>query len=168
MSMDVKLVVVGGNAKPAEIKLNLPVVIGRGRRATLVIPHPLVSRVHCEIYEENGRLGVRDLDSLNGTYVNRQRVTEAALPSGGLLTLGDITFRAVYGTEQASEADQPGAQDVSQPASDDLQIAEDHDHRESVALFGEDQAEDPEARTEAADVDPEELAQQIRKSNEQP
>lgn len=94
--MDVKLVVVGGDAKATEVKLKLPAVIGRGREATLTLPHPLVSRKHCEIFESDGHLVVRDMGSLNGTFVNNDRITEAILPPGDLLTLGTVTFRAVY------------------------------------------------------------------------
>ncbi|MFT5525683.1 MAG: putative component of type VI protein secretion system [Pirellulaceae bacterium] len=94
--MEAKLVVVGGDAKAAEIQLKLPTIIGRGRGASLTLPHPLVSRQHCEIFEANGQLMVRDLGSLNGTFVNNERVTEAVLPSGELLTIGTVTFRAAY------------------------------------------------------------------------
>jgi pSer/pThr/pTyr-binding forkhead associated (FHA) protein len=99
--MKAKLVVVGGDAKAAEINLNLPVIIGRGRGATLTLPHPLVSRKHCEIFESNGALMVRDLGSLNGTYVGSHRVEEAPLPPGELLTVATVNFRAVY--EAANE-----------------------------------------------------------------
>lgn len=99
MPLSAKLVVVGGEVKTAEIKLRLPSTIGRGRGATIMLPHPLVSRTHCELYESDGRLMVRDLGSLNGTFVNNQRVTESALPAGELLTVGTVTFRAVYETD---------------------------------------------------------------------
>lgn len=94
--MDVKLVVVGGDAKATEVKLKLPAIIGRGREATLTLPHPLVSRKHCEIFESRGYLFVRDMGSLNGTFINNERITEAVLQPGDLLTLGTVTFRAVY------------------------------------------------------------------------
>lgn len=94
--MDVKLVVVGGDARATEVKLKLPAIIGRGRDATLTLPHPLVSRRHCEVFESKGYLVVRDMGSLNGTFVNNERITEAVLPPGDLLTLGTVTFRAVY------------------------------------------------------------------------
>jgi pSer/pThr/pTyr-binding forkhead associated (FHA) protein len=94
--MQAKLIVVGGDIGAAEIPLKLPAVIGRSRDATLTLPHPLVSRHHCEIFENNGRLMVRDLGSRNGTYVANERVTESILPSGELLTIGAVTFRAVY------------------------------------------------------------------------
>jgi pSer/pThr/pTyr-binding forkhead associated (FHA) protein len=94
--MQAKLVVVGGDIGAAEIPLRLPAIIGRSRDATLTLPHPLVSRHHCEIYERDGRLVVKDLGSRNGTYVSNERVSEAVLPSGELLTIGAVTFRAVY------------------------------------------------------------------------
>lgn len=95
--MDVKLVVVGGEVKTTEIKLKLPTIVGRGKGAGVVLQHPLVSRQHCEIYEHEGQLAVRDLGSLNGTYINNTRLTEpTTLPSGELLTIGTVTFRAEY------------------------------------------------------------------------
>lgn len=102
MPLIAKLVVVGGEVKTAEIKLRLPSTIGRGRGATIMLPHPLVSRQHCELFETDGRLMVRDLGSLNGTFINNERISEAALPPGELLTVGAVTFRAVYETGDVS------------------------------------------------------------------
>ena len=96
MSLKAKLIVVGGSVENTEVDLQLPAIIGRGRSAEITIPHKLVSRQHCRIEEVGGQLVVRDLDSLNGTYVGDEQVTEAALPPGALLTVGTVTFRAVY------------------------------------------------------------------------
>jgi predicted component of type VI protein secretion system len=103
-----KLVVVGGDAGAAEIPLKLPVTIGRSRDVALTLPHPLVSRRHCEIFACDGRLKVRDLGSRNGTYVANARVDEAWLESGELLTIGNVTFRAVYGEPAAGGASSQG------------------------------------------------------------
>src|SRR5690349_5440937 len=108
MSLNAKLVVVGGDVKTTEIKLRLPSTIGRGKGTTIVLQHPLVSRQHCELFESSGQLMVRDLGSLNGTFVNNQRVTEAPLPAGELLTVGTVTFRAVYDAATQGGAEQPG------------------------------------------------------------
>jgi hypothetical protein len=94
--MDAQLVVVSGTTKGREVTLRLPAVVGRGRDASLMLPHPLISRRHCEIFESDGYLVVRDMGSLNGTFVNNERINEAVLPPGGLLTLGSITLQAVY------------------------------------------------------------------------
>ena len=101
-----KLVVVGGDAKAAEISLSLPTVIGRGRDANLTLPHPLVSRQHCELFEKEGMLHVRDLKSLNGTYVGSQRIEASSILSPDqLLTIGNVTFRAIYSAVDASVAE---------------------------------------------------------------
>ena len=131
--MEAKLVVVGGEAEAAEIRLQLPTIIGRGRDASLTLPHPLVSRQHCEIFESAGRLYVRDLGSLNGTYVNNQRIEgDRELPANQLLTIGAVTFRAVY----ESEASQDEAPEQSGPPAEQLA----------------DQADDQSARYKAATV----------------
>jgi hypothetical protein len=102
MPLNAKLVVVGGEVKTAEIKLRLPSTIGRGRGASIMLPHPLVSRQHCELFESQGRLMVRDLGSLNGTFINNERISEAPLPAGELLTIGAVTFRAIYEADNSA------------------------------------------------------------------
>jgi len=91
------------------ISVGLPVVIGRGTDSSLTIKHPLLSRRHCEVYEEGDQVLIRDLASLNGTFVNDIRV-ETALPlvSGAQLKLGSVEMQVVFegGTSaEASEAD---------------------------------------------------------------
>lgn len=92
-----KLVVVGGDTKYKEIELRFPAVVGRNKDCDIVLRHALVSRRHCEILSADSILTVRDLGSLNGTFVGRERITERQLQPGELLTIGTVTFRAVYG-----------------------------------------------------------------------
>jgi len=105
MPLNAKLVVVGGDVKTAEVELALPSTIGRGRGTAIVLPHPLVSRQHCELFELDGQLMVRVLGSLNGTFVNNQRITESPLAPNELLTVGTVTFRAVYEPEGGAVAE---------------------------------------------------------------
>lgn len=105
--MHIKLVVVEGDAKTAEVKLRLPAVIGRGRGSTLQIPQALVSRQHCEAIEANGRLRVRDLGSLNGTFVDGVKVREADVMPGQTLTVGSVTFRVEYDLSENAALDPP-------------------------------------------------------------
>ena len=122
-SMDAKLVVVGGEIKAGEYHLTLPTIIGRSRSADLTVGNPLVSRQHCEIYEADGQLMVRDLGSLNGTFIGEKRITqEAALEPGDLLTVGAVTFRAVYGNVEELEelpglAELPGEDSAGTPGA---------------------------------------------------
>jgi hypothetical protein len=111
-----KLTVVGGDAKASEVQLRLPTIIGRGREASLTLPHPLVSRRHTEIFERDGRLVVRDLGSLNGTFVNNQRIEgEQVLEPNQLLTLGNVTFRAIYDIAAAADSSDPSVSHVQVP-----------------------------------------------------
>lgn len=94
--MEAKLIVIGGKANKSEVKLKLPTTIGRSRKADLTVAHPKVSRQHCEIFEREGVLMVRDFGSLNGTFIENNRVSEAILKPGDKLTVGPLTFVAVY------------------------------------------------------------------------
>ena len=97
-----KLIVVGGDTQQDEIDLKLPMVIGRGTDVNLALSDDLISRRHAEIYERNGRLVVKDLGSRNGTFVNNRKIQGAAvIEPDELLTLGTITFRAIYQTQDA-------------------------------------------------------------------
>ena len=53
-----------------------------------------VSRRHAEIVREGGQYYVRDVGSLNGTYLNRVRVDSAPLHDGDELQIG--TFKLVF------------------------------------------------------------------------
>jgi hypothetical protein len=101
--MQAKLLVVSGRASRQEIPLKLPMTIGRAKTQRLAILHPTVSRRHCEIFERDGVLWVRDVGSSNGTFIGDQRITEAALTPGARLTIGPLIFEADY--ELANGAD---------------------------------------------------------------
>ena len=83
---------------------NLPLVFGRGREVGLTLASPLVSRRHCEVYEADGKICVRDLESLNGTFVGEDRVSDIALSTGDLLTVGAATFEVVLEAENDDDA----------------------------------------------------------------
>jgi hypothetical protein len=97
--MDARLQVVGGNASKGSVKLNLPTVIGRGRDAGLTIGHPMVSRKHCEIFEEDGLLMVRDLGSTNGTMIQGRPIEVAPLLPGAKFSIGPLMFSVEYAFE---------------------------------------------------------------------
>lgn len=94
--MHAKLIVVGGKANAAEIKLKLPALVGRGRDADLTVAHSTVSRRHCMLEELEGALVVRDIGSLNGTVIEGTRVQQAVVRPGQMLTIGPLTFRVEY------------------------------------------------------------------------
>jgi DNA-binding NtrC family response regulator len=59
----------------------------------LVLDDETVSRNHCQIFIEGDQYLIRDLDSTNGTFVNRVRVREAWLRPDCVITLGKTEIR---------------------------------------------------------------------------
>ncbi len=96
--MQAKLRIVGGGQRDQEIELQLPATIGRGPDNEITLSQPLISRQHCQLFESGGRIVVRDMGSTNGTFIGSERVErDRALKPGELLTIGTVTFRAIYG-----------------------------------------------------------------------
>ncbi|MGN6110278.1 MAG: sigma 54-interacting transcriptional regulator [Kofleriaceae bacterium] len=75
-------------------------VVGADPRADFVISDPAMSKFHCEIRISDGRSFVRDLNSRNGTLVDRVPILEAPLRDGALLTLGRTQLRFDIGQRQ--------------------------------------------------------------------
>lgn len=94
--MEAKLIVVGGKATKGTISLKLPTVVGRSQQTGLTVGHPTISRRHAELFEKAGLLMIRDLGSLNGTFIDGQRIKESPLPPNAQFTIGPLTFRAQY------------------------------------------------------------------------
>jgi len=65
-----------------------PVGIGRAPDNTLHVDNLAVSSHHARIFNDAGKLVVEDMNSLNGTFVNSQRVTRATLKPGDVVTVG--------------------------------------------------------------------------------
>ena len=75
---------------------------GRHPSSDIFLDDITVSRRHAEILREGGRFIVKDVGSLNGTYVNRERVDVAELASGDELQIGK--FKLVFFTAQGEGA----------------------------------------------------------------
>jgi pSer/pThr/pTyr-binding forkhead associated (FHA) protein len=67
---------------------------GRHPDSDIFLDDVTVSRRHAEFHRESGTFTVRDVGSLNGTYVNRERVETATLSSGDEVQIGK--FRLVF------------------------------------------------------------------------
>jgi len=67
---------------------------GRSPRQDIMLDDATVSRDHAEFVRRGEGFAVRDLYSLNGTYVGGERVTEAVLRPGDVVRIGK--FRLVY------------------------------------------------------------------------
>ena len=92
------LVVVRGPIAGARLALTKEVTTaGRHPQSDLFLDDITVSRRHAEFRNNgDGTFTVRDVGSLNGTYLNRERVEEARLTSGDELQVGKyrLTFYA--------------------------------------------------------------------------
>jgi membrane-bound lytic murein transglycosylase D len=62
--------------------------IGRGDDCEVCFKNEYVSRVHAEVFFENGQWWVRDLHSSNGTFVNGQRLELIPVGESTILRLG--------------------------------------------------------------------------------
>lgn len=89
-----RLVVIEGELVGTEIPLGqAPVTIGRAPDATLVLDDDYVSSRHSRLFLSDGRWLVEDLDSTNGTWIGRTRITAATeVPLGEPLRIGRTTI----------------------------------------------------------------------------
>jgi adenylate cyclase len=86
--------------------------LGRAEDNTVALVADEVSRHHAKIVTRGGRLLLVDLNSLNGTYVNRQRVAERVLSHMDEVWLGSkcrVVFRD--DTNLAKQAEEDDARD---------------------------------------------------------
>ena len=75
--------------------------VGRVEDNTFQIPDGSVSSHHCELILRGSDVLVRDLNSTNGSFINGERITEAALKPGHVLRLGMVEMRLESGEPAA-------------------------------------------------------------------
>lgn len=89
------LVVRRGPNAGSRFLLDAPVTAaGRHPDSDIFLDDVTVSRRHAEFRREGGVFAVRDVGSLNGTYVNRERIDVAELVGGDEVQVGK--FRLVF------------------------------------------------------------------------
>src|SRR5690349_491461 len=97
-------------------------VVGRMKDCGLRIASNELSRRHCILRVQNGFLVLEDLASLNGTYVNGQRVHgKHVVYPNDRVEVGPLTFRVEYElapeTLELPDADTPEALPVHDEAT---------------------------------------------------
>jgi hypothetical protein len=87
--------------------------VGRHPDSHIFLDDVTVSRRHAEFYRMGTRFTVRDVGSLNGTYVNRDRIEETELISGDEVQVGK--FRLIFMTHPRLQGQRRGggAQDYA-------------------------------------------------------
>ena len=74
---------------------------GRHPESDIFLDDITVSRRHVEFHRTEGSYRVHDVGSLNGTYVNRDRIDDALLQNGDEVRIGK--FRLVFFASAATE-----------------------------------------------------------------
>jgi len=92
--MQVLLKIIGGKHEGREIKISVPeFIIGRGEGAHLRPGSDMVSRKHCAIKVDGGKVIVNDLGSRNGSFVNGEQITKPHVAtSGDKIRIGKLQF----------------------------------------------------------------------------
>jgi len=81
--------------------------IGRGRNNDLVLDDHSVSRLHAEIRRnEDGQLTLNDLESLNGVFVNDNRIDAIQLREGDAIDIGDVRLQFTLKDESYASQDE--------------------------------------------------------------
>lgn len=72
---------------------------GRHPDSDIFLDDVTVSRRHAEVLNESGAYTVRDVGSLNGTYLNRRRIDAALLEDGDVVQIGRFKLVFYHGTQ---------------------------------------------------------------------
>jgi pSer/pThr/pTyr-binding forkhead associated (FHA) protein len=72
------------------------VTVGRSSESNIFLDDVTVSRQHAEIARGEKGFRIRDVGSLNGTYVNRVRVDAVDLRNGDEIQIGKYRFKFVF------------------------------------------------------------------------
>jgi pSer/pThr/pTyr-binding forkhead associated (FHA) protein len=93
------LVVKRGPQAGSRFSLDNPVTTaGRHPESDIFLDDITVSRRHAEIERSGDGYRVRDVGSLNGTYLNRERIEQAELANGDELQIGKFKLVFFIGT----------------------------------------------------------------------
>jgi hypothetical protein len=83
---------------------------GRSQDSDIFLDDVTVSRQHVEFYRQGERFVVRDVGSLNGTYVNRERIDETELFGGDEVQIGKFRLLFLARSPELGTRGGPGAQ----------------------------------------------------------
>lgn len=134
--MKMSLVVVQGKRKGKVIPIHGGrFVIGRHKECDLKANGSTISQHHCAILIRNDKAFVRDFDSTNGTYVNRERVQgeQRELVQDDLLQLGRLMFQVRIEPGEDEQPSPPTKADDSMVAA---MLLEPSDSTDSAGILG--------------------------------
>jgi pSer/pThr/pTyr-binding forkhead associated (FHA) protein len=136
-----KLVLKFENAVLQEVAVEeREVSIGRSPDNAVVIDNPAVSHYHARVFSEEGRLMLEDFGSLNGTFVNGQRVKMVGLKPGDSVTIGKHTIVVTDSAEVRAQRLNAGDSKSAAPKINETVMLDTKERREflqKVASTGE-------------------------------
>lgn len=95
------LIIKSGPGTGSTFLLDEPVTtVGRHPDSGVFLDDITVSRRHAELIRDENIFLVKDVGSLNGTYLNRERVEESQLSDGDELQIGRFKLVLVFNTER--------------------------------------------------------------------
>jgi two-component system response regulator HydG len=110
--MVARLAIEIGVGSPQKVDLDpvRPTTLGRSRESTVVLHDEHASRQHAQIYSDNGQWFIRDFGTLNGTFVNGDRIAQpVALQHGQSIGIADMRLRFLADQEKVPEANEDQA-----------------------------------------------------------
>jgi pSer/pThr/pTyr-binding forkhead associated (FHA) protein len=98
--------------------LHLPATVGRSPDADVSIGDESISRRHCQFFlNASGALAVHDFNSMNGTYVDDQRIKKrAVLKPGENVRVGSICLKLEWTDEELTGNQTTGNQTMGKPS----------------------------------------------------
>ncbi len=106
-----------GGQERREVFRSAELTIGRVQGNDLVLPKGNVSKRHARILYREGRFIVTDLNSTNGTYVNRRRIAQATIiRDGDKVHVGDFVIRIEPISAAASPSPSPAPSSPHSPS----------------------------------------------------
>jgi pilus assembly protein CpaF len=112
-----------GGAERREIFSISELSIGRVQGNDLLLPKGNVSKQHAKLLFREGKFIVTDLNSTNGTYVNRRRIQQATVVAeGDRIYIGDFVLRIEPNSEDGATWGRTGEQ-AAISADDSLDIS---------------------------------------------
>lgn len=94
-------------------------IIGRDVKVDILINDPSVSKKHAQLLTLPGGYQLKDLESTNGTFINNQRIQEAFIGEGDMVTFGEMKFMFT-----CAKAMQP-SEEGEGPISVEIELSED-------------------------------------------
>lgn len=155
--MDYQLVVLKGRSDAKALKLSNGItVLGRQQDCQLRIVSSDVSRKHCQLFEQAGKLVVVDLGSSNGTFVNGKKISgQQALNPGDILSLGKVKFRVEKGGTKPADTAVAEAALLDDDSGDEVEFEIDFDEDESSTAIADEGTAEAQAVAPAAAPAPE-------------